>query len=202
VLILGCSSAPRDTPSTDHTLGETLPVSASAYEKVEPWATERIETVVLTERFARRTFKDPAHPDLWHELIIGTGNNSDKIYAYFNSVPLKELRVAEHDERELRWGLLFAKYAYLAGIPISELKSDLELVQQCKDSAPGFYMGLDPSVSSEGADLRGIHLAVKPLDGKTAVIMGLTSDQWDEIRHAIMRGEKHELYSLFPEPWK
>lgn len=199
LLVLGCTSGQRVTPTTkQQTSGETLPVTASAYEIAEPLATERIETVALTAKFARRTFKDPAHPDVWHELIIGTGSNSEKVYAYFNCVHVKDLRFAEHDERELRWGLLFGKYALLAGIPIGNLKDDLELVKQCKDFAPAFYMGLDPSVSSEGIELRGIHLAVKPHEAKTAVIIGVTSDEWNEIRHAIMRGEKHELYSFFP----
>ena len=201
-IALGCASSTKNEPAAKtQASGDALPVTASAYELVEPWATEIIETVALTDKFARRTFKDPAHPEVWHELIIGTGVNSEKIYAYFNYVPLKDLRFAEQDDSTLRWGLLFGKYAVLAGIAPTKLKNDLELVNQCKDFAPGFYMGLDSSVQSEGADIRGIHLAVKPYKTNTGAIIGLTSDKWNEIRRAIMRSEKHELASLFHEPW-
>ncbi len=201
-VILGCASSQRTEPTVNDSIsGDSLPVSASAYELVEPWATQKIQTVALTDKFSRRTFKDPAHSDVWHELIIGTGVNSEKIYAYFNYVPLKDIRFAERDTSELRWGLLFGKYAILAGIPPGKLKGDIELVKQCRDFAPGFYMGLNSSVQSEGVDIKGIHLAVKPYRRNTAVIIGLTSDKWNEIRRAIMRNEKHELYSLFPEPW-
>lgn len=201
-LALGCTSSKENQPAENkRASGDALPVTASAYELVEPWATQKIETVALTDRFARRTFKDPAHPDIWHELIIGTGVNSEKIYAYFNYVPLKDLRFAEQDVSELRWGLLFGKYAVLAGISPNKLKDDLDLVKQCRDFAPGFYMGLDSSVQSEGVEVRGIHLAVKPYRKNTGAIIGVTSDKWNEIRRAIMRNEQHELYSLFPEPW-
>lgn len=202
LLVLACVTPQKDTATSNREAsasGEALPTTASAYEITEPWATEHIETVALTKRFARRTFKDPKRPDNWHELIIGTGNDSEKVYAYFHFVPLKDLEFAEHDTREMRWGLLFGKYAYLANIPVNNLKDDFELVKKCKDSAPFFYMGLhDSSGANEGVDIRGIHLAAKRYKGKGGLIIGVTSDEWNDIRHAVMRGEKHELYSLFP----
>jgi len=207
LFVVSCVQPQRDntkstqtTTSTQKASGEALPVTASAYENEEPLATERIETVGLTDRFARRKFKDPKHADNWHELIIGTGNNSEKVYAYFHFLPLNDIGVAERDEREFRWLTLCVKYAYLANIPIEKLKGDLELGKECKASAPFFYMGLRNTSMTipEGVDIRGIHLAVRRYKGKTGVIMGLSSDEWSDIRHAIMRGEKHELYSLFP----
>jgi hypothetical protein len=200
LLVLGCSQPQHETAtSKQKASGETLPVTASAYENVEPLTTERITTVPVTDRFARRVFKDPQHPDNWHELIIGTGNDSEKVYAYFHFVPLDVVQTAERDERELRWGLLFGKYGYLANIPVSDLRGDYDLVKECKEATMGFYEGLrDSPVANEGVDIRGIHLAVRRQKAKGAVIIGLTSYEWNDIRHAIMRGEKHELYSLFP----
>lgn len=202
VLTLGCGS-PRSRndaskPKPPIASGDTLPVTASAYEDVEPLATQRITTVPLTNRFARRTFKDPQQPDNWHELIIGTGNDSEKVFAYFHFLPISTVEYAERDEKEFRWGLLFGKYAFLANIPITSLKGDLELARECKDAAPFFYAGLHNSRGSEGVDIRGVHLSVKPYKKKTAVIVGLTSDQWNNIRRSIMHSERHELYSFFP----
>jgi hypothetical protein len=201
-LLLGCSSprSKNDNTQTNsrYASGESLPVTASAYENVEPLATQRISTVPLTDRFARRTFKDPQQPDNWHELIIGTGNESEKVFAYFHFLPISTVEYAERDEREFRWGLLFGKYGFLANIPLTSLKDDLDLARECKGSAAFFYAGLHNPRGSEGVDIRGIHLSVKPYKKKTAVIIGVTSDQWNDIRRRIMRGEKHELYSFFP----
>jgi hypothetical protein len=173
-------------------------VTASAYENVEPLATQRITTVPLNTRFARRTFKDPKNADNWHELIIGTGNDSEKVFAYFHFLPISTVEYAERDEMEFRWGLLFGKYAFLANIPLTSLKGDVDLARECKDSAAFFYAGLHDRRGTEGVDIRGIHLSVRPYKKKTAVIIGLTSDQWNDIRRSIMHGEHHELYSFFP----
>jgi hypothetical protein len=199
---VGChASRPRNDNSQRNTqdgFGEALPVTASAYEDVEPLVTERITTVPVTERFAKRTFKDPQAPENWHELIIGTGSDSEKVYAYFHFIPMSTIEYAERDET-FRWGLIFGKYAFLANKPLTSLKSDQQLVKECKDAAPFFYQGLrDKRVMSEGVDIRGIHFSLKRYKKDTVVIIGVTSDQWNDIRRSIMRTEKHELYSLFP----
>jgi hypothetical protein len=76
---------------------------------------------------------------------------------------------------------------------------DPELVKECKDAALGFYLGLgNGPAAGEGIDIRGIHLQLKRYKGNTAEIIGLTSDEWNSIRRSTMRGQKHELYSLFP----
>ena len=200
--LLGCGSPPRSKndnkqANSGHASGESLPVTASAYENVEPLATERITTVPLTTRFARRTFKDPKNADNWHELIIGTGHDAEKVFAYFHFLPISTVEYAESDET-FRWGLLFGKYAFLANKPLTSLKGDVDLARECKDSAAFFYAGLRDRRGTEGVDLRGIHLSVRQYKNKTAVIIGLTSDQWNDIRRSVMRGEHHELFSFFP----
>jgi len=179
-------------------VADPLPVTASAYENVEPLATERISTVNLTEHFARRTFKDPRAPQNYHELIIGTGANAEVVYAYFHFIPLDVLQRAEQDREMLRWGVIFAKCAYLTGVPLDQLRNDSALAREAKDKASFFYAGLHNSAGGgEGIDIRGVHLSVKPYKGQ-GEIMGMSSSEWTRIRHAIMRGEKDELYSLFP----
>lgn len=201
-LVLGCASSNTNKSTTaakTTASGETLPTTASAYEEREPLTSERITTTPLTARYARRVFKDPAHPDNWHELIIGTGNDAEKVYAYFHFLGIENVQYAERDEKEFRWGLICGKYQILASIPLNTILTDPELVKQCKDAALGFYWGLkNGPASPEGVDIRGIHLSVKRYKGNTAEIIVLTSDQWNSIRRATMRGEKHELYSLFP----
>jgi hypothetical protein len=202
--VLGCSPSNTNTrkeASSDASSasGETLPTTASAYEDREPLTSEKVTTTPLTSRYARRVFKDPAVPDNWHELIIGTGGESEKIYAYFHFVGIENLRFAERDERELRWGLPCAKYEMLAGIPANAILKDAALVKECKDASLGFYLGLkDEPASKEGIDIRGIHFQVKRYKGNLAEIIGMTSDQWNSIRRANMHGQPHELYSLFP----
>jgi hypothetical protein len=142
-LLSGCGSSRRSKNENTqsnirYTYGESLPVTATAYEDVEPLATERNNTVPLTARFARRTFKDPKNADNWHELIIGTGNDSEKVFAYFHFLPISTVEYAERDEKEFRWGLLFGKYAFLANMPTT-LKGDLDLARECKNSAAFFY---------------------------------------------------------------
>lgn len=202
LLALGCSSANRNDSSTttqQKATGETLPVTASAYEEREPLTSAKIATTVLSDRFARRVFKDPARRDNWAELIIGTGNNTEKVYGYFYFVDIDTIKVAERDEKQFRWGLICGKYLILADLPMNTMLKDPELVKECKDSAQGFCWGLkDQPASGEGIDIRGIHLQLKRHKGNIAEIVGLTSDQWDSIRRATMRGQNHELYSLFP----
>lgn len=202
-LVPACSSSNTNSTSNTDTRkeasGESLPTTASAYENREPLTSEKVTTVPLKPHYARRIFKDPAHPDNWHELIIGTGSESEKIYVYFHFIGVEIIQAAERDERELRWGLLCGKYEILADIPTDTMLKDPALVKECKDAALGFYLGLkNESASQEGVDIRGIHLQVKRYKNNLAEIIGMTSDQWNSIRRAKMHGETHELYSLFP----
>ena len=209
LIALSCSSEPKTQgpqaakapPAAALSLpADPLPVSASVYERTEPLITARITTQAVDGDFAVRTFRDPKNPSNYHQLVIGTGPNAERVYSYFHYLPTSTVRTAARDRQMLRWGLLFGKYATLAGMNPQSLRSDVALFNETRNAADSFYAPLEmPGHFDEGADVRGLHLLLRTR-GPRAVIIGVTSRQWEAIRPRVMRGEKDRLYSLFPEP--
>jgi hypothetical protein len=181
-----------------------LPLKVSDYDQLEPSITQTAKTTPLSERYARRVYRDPDDDDLRrYELITGREGDSEKIYAYFHFLPLVTVQEAEQDYQLFYWGLLFGKYAYLSGTPLHELRGDKArmalLTKECKEAAPFFYQGLrDKKAARDGVDILGIHLSVRPQGKSSAVITGLTSNLWNEIHQATVNGTHHDLYELFP----
>lgn len=203
---IGCSSDHRDKSEqkTQQTKEEnspavSLPLSASSYASLEPSLGARITKIPINDHFARQVYKDPKDPTIWQELIVGTGKNEDRIYAYFYFLPMSVIRAAR-DDSQMRLGLIMGKYVVLAAKPLEIIEKDHNLWEEADVAAVLFYPtpNEDPS-RIEGIDIRGIHLIARPYKNSIAVITGLASDEWDKIRGSIIRGESNELYSLFPK---
>ncbi len=205
--LISCSSAnqtfrQQTKPSVEKDIlpADALPIPASAYEKREPVATEEIHERRINSNYTRRIFKDPHNQSVWQELIIGTGSNADKIYAYFYFVPRSVVIRAEHDIKMLRWGLLASKFNVLSNQPPEAMSHDTDLFSKALNAADFFYPAIHGNrMAMEGVDIRGIHLALRPYGESSAVIIGVTSKQWERIRTALMHNEKNDLYSLFPQ---
>lgn len=175
-----------------------LAITTSDYEKREPWITEKVKVIAVSAQFQRVVFQDPANPDNSHELITGTGLNAEKVCGYFHYIPNSIVARAERDREILRWGLIVGKYALLANIPVESLRTDFQLMKQSKDASDAFYLPLHYKMAPEGIDIRGVHLILKPLKASKSVLIGVSSQEWDGIRRAVMHGQKRDLYSLFP----
>jgi hypothetical protein len=175
-----------------------LAVTTSDYEEREPLITEKVKVIAVNAQFQRVVFQDPANPQNSHELITGTGANAEKVCAYFHYIPNSILARTERDREILRWGLIFGKYALLANIPVQSLRGDTLLMKQCKDASDGFYLPLHYKMAPEGIDIRDVHLILKPLKASKSVLIGVSSQEWDAIRRAVMHGHEHDLYTLFP----
>lgn len=181
-----------------------VPLSASAYETKEPTINHRLETVRVNDRFERRIYRSHLESESWYELITGTGEDTNKVYAYFHFLPLSQVRF-DGSKKDARWGKIVIKYLLLADAQAQQRArgggtEDLKnLLGEAMVKERMFYSGIETPATNEGIDLRGIHLMVRPWGDGKAVIIGCSTKQWHAIRSAVMHGQGHPLYELFPK---
>ncbi len=181
-----------------------LPLTVSVYETKEPTINHRVQRTRVNEQLERRIYRSSQDPDSWYELITGTGENTDKIYAYFHFLPLSQVR---HDgsKKGARWGKILIKYNLLAGTEAQRsareggMEDTKNLLRELMLKERLFYSGIETPATNEGTDIRGIHLMVRPRRDGKAVIIGCSTAQWEAIRTAAIHGLEHPLYSLFPD---